>query len=163
MALDIFIKLGTDGSTNAIKGESIDAMHKGEIEAAAISWGYAQHVTIGSGSSGAGRVEFQEFHFTKSLDSTSPALYAALSAGKHFDKVTVSMRKGGAGGTDYAHFTLATVFVTSVDGSASSSDDLPIEDVGLAYGGVVWQVGGKGTPAGWSRVKNGSVKDLGAL
>ena len=153
MAANIFIKLGTNGP--AIKGESTARGHEGEVQAQSLTWGYAQTIAIGGAGSGAGagKVEFQELHFTKFVDSTSPELYSMLASGKHFDQVVVTMQRGN--GVDFATFTLGLVAVSSVEGSADGQG-APIEDVGLVYGSALWQVKGQG-PTGWNRVTNRSV------
>lgn len=169
MANNIFVKLGTN--TTAIKGESTAQGHLGEVEAQSLTWGYAQTLNISGAGSGAGKVEFQELHFTKFVDSTSPALYTRLAAGAQFDEVIITMRRsGGAGAVDFAAFTLKLVFVSSVEGSADG-ENAPIEDVGLMYGSAVWQVAGLQAngkllaepPLGWDRVTNRSISSPASL
>ena len=53
MASDYLLKL------EGIKGESLDAKHKDEIEIESFSWGATQPGTFASGGGGAGKVSFQ--------------------------------------------------------------------------------------------------------
>ena len=59
MASDYVLKI--DG----IKGESTDSKHKDEIEIESFSWGATQPGSFASGGGGgAGKVSFQDIHFT---------------------------------------------------------------------------------------------------
>jgi type VI secretion system secreted protein Hcp len=64
MAADIFAKIGD------IKGESLDAKHKDEVEVLSWSWGVAQSGSI-SGGGGQGKASFNDFHFTHLIDKSS--------------------------------------------------------------------------------------------
>ena len=69
MAMDMFIKIG------ALKGESVDKVHAGEIDVLAWSWGMSNsgsaHV---GGGAGAGKVNVQDLSFTKYIDKSTPDL-----------------------------------------------------------------------------------------
>ena len=58
MATDLFAKLGD------IKGESLDAQHKDEIEVLSFSWGVSNTGSSrsGGGGSGTGKAVFQDLH-----------------------------------------------------------------------------------------------------
>ena len=160
MANDVFLNFFRYNATApAFKGDSTVQGHEGEIRALSLSWGYDQHLAAGQSSSGgAPKVEFGELHFTKPVDALSPAIYQSLAAGTAFAKVVITIRKNGA---DFAVFTLGLAAFSS---ASAATTDL-VEDIGLTYGAVVWQV--KGDPSkplpsaayGWNRVKNVATTD----
>ena len=76
MPSDIFAKLGD------IKGESLDAKHKDEIEVLSFSWGVANTVAPGGGGGGgAGKATFHDLSFVHRIDSASPLLMKACATG----------------------------------------------------------------------------------
>src|SRR4249920_3049801 len=95
--VDYFLK------TDTIKGESLDEKHKGEIELESFSWSATNATTIGSatGGAGAGKVKQEKLIVTKRYDKSSPPLFAALAAGQHFKKATLTARKAGGTQVDY--------------------------------------------------------------
>jgi type VI secretion system secreted protein Hcp len=165
MATDIFLNFFRyDAKEPAFKGESVVPGHVGEIRAQSLTWGYNQHVSIGAQGAGTGgsKVEFGQLYFTKSLDSTSPAMYQELASGRVFAKIVITMRKNGV---DSAVFTLGGAAFSSIDGVVGTETPDPVERIGLTYGAVIWQVKAdpnKPLPSptyGWSRVKNVAVTD----
>ena len=96
MASDYFLEI--DG----IKGESKDDKHKGQIDIDSFSWGLSQSgLTRGGGGGGAGKATFQDIHFTKSVDSSSPVLFLSCASGKHIQKATLYGRKQGEDPLEY--------------------------------------------------------------
>src|SRR5215213_8650303 len=90
MASDIFAKLGD------IKGESLDAKHKDEIEVLSWSWGVSQSGSPAhGGGGGAGKASFNDFHFLHNVDKASPVLMKACATGEHIKEVTITTRKAG--------------------------------------------------------------------
>ena len=88
--MDMFLKIGD------LKGESVDSIHKGEIDVLAWSWGLSQSGTTHSGSGGgAGTVNVQDLSLTKYIDKSSPGLVTACCTGKHFQDATLAIRKNG--------------------------------------------------------------------
>src|ERR1700704_1510183 len=76
MATDIFAKIGD------IKGESLDAKHKDEIEVLSFSWGLTNGVSIGAGGgAGAGKATFQDLTIVHNIDKASPLLMKACATG----------------------------------------------------------------------------------
>src|SRR5215472_8390845 len=87
---DMFLKI--DG----VEGESPDGKHKGEIELLSFSYGATQPGSAGhGGGSGIGKVQVQDFHFSKYLDKASPKLFEFCATGKHTPKVVLTCRKAG--------------------------------------------------------------------
>ncbi len=138
MAIDVFLKL--DG----IDGESLDHKHKGEIELASFSFGLANPGShnLGSGAA-AGKVSFQEFHFTSKVTKASPKLMLACAGGQHIKEGTVTVRKAGGESSDNAtqeflFYKFQTVVITSVQdgGTGGGSGDLPVESVSFVFAKV---------------------------
>ena len=66
MAADIFAKLGD------IKGESLDAKHKDEIEVLSFSWGLTNSASSSSSSGGGGgKATFQDLTIVHNIDKAS--------------------------------------------------------------------------------------------
>ena len=128
-AVDYFIKF--DG----IKGESIDAKHKDEIDIESWSWGETLAVPSSSGGGGgAGKVAMQDFHFVMRQNRASASLMKACATGQHIKLATITARKAGKGQQDYLTFKLHDVLVSSFQtGGAEGADDLPADQVSLNF------------------------------
>jgi type VI secretion system secreted protein Hcp len=163
MAVDIFLKLGD------IKGESVDSVHKGEIDVLGWSWGLSQSGTTHEGpGGGSGKVSVQDISFTKYVDSASHALILAACKGTHFKEATLVVRKAGGGSTalEYIKIKLTEVIVTSVSTGGSGGEDRLTENVSLNFGEFSYQYtdqkgdGSKGTTktAAWDIAANAEAK-----
>ena len=109
MAASIFARIGT------IKGESLDARHKDEIEVLSWSWGVSQSgATAHGGGGGAGKASFHDFNFTHHVDRASPALMRACATGEHLKDATITVRKAGKGQQEYLVVKLNDVLITGV-------------------------------------------------
>jgi type VI secretion system secreted protein Hcp len=109
MATDIFAKLGD------IKGESVDAKHKDEIEVLSFSWGVANSGSTSSGGGGgAGKAEFQDLAIVHGIDKATPALLKACATGQHIKDATITHRKAGKGQQEYLIIKLNDVTITAV-------------------------------------------------
>ena len=135
MAIDMFLKL--DG----VEGESHDAKHKGEIELSSFSFGLsnAGAHNIASGA-GAGKVSFQEFHFTSKVTKASPKLMLACASGQHIKDGTVTVRKAGGdsanSAVEFLFYKFQTVVITSVQDGGANGGDVPEESVSFVFGKV---------------------------
>ena len=131
MAMDMFMKIG------ALKGESRDTVHKGEIDVLAWSWGLSNSgsAQVGSGA-GAGKVNVQDLSFTKYLDKSSPDMMLATCNGKHFDKAVLTVRKAGEQPLEYLLITMEEVLITSVSTGGSGGEDRLTENVTLNFAKV---------------------------
>ena len=90
MASDFLLEI--DG----IKGESKDKKHKETIEVESFSWGATQPGSFASGQGGgAGKVTFQDIHFTSTVNKASPLLAKACATGQHIKKAVLFVRKAG--------------------------------------------------------------------
>jgi type VI secretion system secreted protein Hcp len=127
MASDIFAKIGD------IKGESVDAKHKDEIEVLSFSWGVTNSGSVGGGGGGgAGKATFQDLSFLHKIDKASPLLMRACATGAHLKEATITHRKAGKGQQDYLIVKLNDIIITGVtDGVASGQAGS--ETVGLAF------------------------------
>src|SRR4051794_9371957 len=96
MAEDVFAKIGD------IKGESLDAKHKDEIEVLSYSWGVQNSGSMASGSGGGeGKASFHDLSFTHNIDKASPVLMQACATGVHMKEATITHRKSGKGQQEF--------------------------------------------------------------
>ena len=108
---DAFIKIGD------LNGESQDSKHKDWIDVLSWNWGMAN---AGSGQrgggSGTGKGDVQDFHFTKTVDTSSTYLAQRLMRGDHFPKATFELRKasGQSDPLTYYKVEFETVFVSGM-------------------------------------------------
>ena len=121
MTEDWFLKI--DG----IPGDSMDKVHKGEIDVESWSWGVVHEGSPGSGGGGgAGRASFQDFHFVTKISKASPQLFLSCATGVHHKDATLSGRRAGANPSgDFLKYKLSDVQVTSVQ-HAGGGSDVPI-------------------------------------
>lgn len=129
MAFDIFVKI--DG----IKGESNDAQHREEIEAASFSWGTSQHGTTSTGGGGgAGKTTFEDLHVVMNVSRASPQLFLACAQGRHIKTAVLTCRKaGGKEQHDFLRYTLSDVLVASYHTEGRAEDSVPVDQVSFKY------------------------------
>jgi type VI secretion system secreted protein Hcp len=128
MAVDIFMKI------DALKGESKDKTHKGEIDVLAWSWGLSNSGTFHTGGGGgAGKANVQDLSFTKYVDSSSADLQLACANGKHFKSAKLVVRKAGETPLEYIIIELTELLVTSVSTGGSGGEDRLTENVTLNF------------------------------
>lgn len=131
MALDTFIKIGD------VKGESTVKGFEDQIQVSSWNWSLSQSGTTHTGQGGgAGKVNVHDLSFTHNVDAASPNLFAACCTGKHFDTVTLTMRKAGGSPLDYLKIVLTEVLVTNVSYGGSAGEDLVTESVSLNFAKV---------------------------
>jgi type VI secretion system secreted protein Hcp len=130
MATEIFAKIGD------IKGESVDAKHKDEIEVLSFSWGVTNSGSTSSGGgSGAGKPTFQDLSIVHGIDKATPALLKACATGVHIKDATITHRKAGKGQQEYLIIKLNDVTITAV--SHAGAEDQPYaESVSLKFAKV---------------------------
>lgn len=135
-----------------------------------------QILNIGSQSSGAGagKVTFNAFNITRSIDKASPTFFKMACNGTAFQQVVLMLRKssgetgGGAAtsGVVFLRFDFKLVAVKTI--SWAHDETSPKETMAFEYGGLQMRYSqqdpsGKLGPvlaAGWNRVRN--VADVGA-
>lgn len=117
-----------------IKGESTDTNHQDWIDILAYSFGVSNAGSPATGGGGgAGKASFQDFHFTKLLDASSPFLFQAVASGKHFMEAQfeVVQASGQNSGEAFLKYKLTDILVTSF--SQSSGGDIPADSFSLAF------------------------------
>jgi type VI secretion system secreted protein Hcp len=135
MALvDYFLKI--DG----IEGESAMKGHEKEIDVESFSWGETQAGTAGrGGGQGAGKVQMQDFHFTKKVDKASPNLMLACATGKHLKFATLQLRKAGGKQEEYLIFKMEDALVSSYQlGGSAASDIVPMEQISINFAKIAF-------------------------
>jgi type VI secretion system secreted protein Hcp len=127
MPADMFLKL--DG----VDGESNDAKHKSEIEIENYSFGVSQQGTMAyGGGGGAGKAQFQDFHFTKRVDKATPNLFVAAATGRHFGSAVLTVRKAGGQQEEYLKVTLRDVIISNYSTSGNEGA-VPLESIALNF------------------------------
>src|SRR4030081_2992627 len=130
MASDIFAKIGD------IKGESLDAKHKDEIEVLSFSWGVMNAGGVASGSGGgAGKATFQDLSIVHPLDKASPKLLEACATGTHLKEATITHRKAGKGQQEFLIVKMNDIIITGVTHGGTSAQPAS-EIVTLAFAKV---------------------------
>lgn len=129
MANAIFLKV--DGAP----GTSTVADHKTWIEIESYSFGANQQSTMAHGSGGgAGRVSFQDFHFTAKAGKESPVMFGFVCSGQHIAKVELHEQKaGGAAGVNFVEITLEDCFMSGYQMSDSAHAAEPSASYTLSF------------------------------
>jgi type VI secretion system secreted protein Hcp len=143
---------------------------KGLFEVTDYDFDVEQTLNIGSASSGAGagKITFNPFKITRSVDRSTPQLFNFAAAGTSFQNVGLGLRKSSGGDTAgrfYLVFNFKLVAVKSIDWSHNDETGMT-EIVAFEYGGLVIRYApqnsdgsfGAVIPGGWNRVKN--ISDL---
>jgi type VI secretion system secreted protein Hcp len=147
-----------------IKGESVDASHKDEIEILSWSWSARQSGSAHSGpGGGSGKVSVSDLTFTKYADRSSPNLLKMCCSGKHFQSAQLTVRKAGGGKpVEYIKVKLKDGLISSVSDGGTPSDDRLTETVTLNFASFTYEYtpqskdGGPSAsiPASWNIAKN---------
>jgi type VI secretion system secreted protein Hcp len=135
VASDYLLKI--DG----IKGESTDSKHKDEIEIESFSWGCTQPGTFQSGGGGgAGKVSFQDIHFTTRVNVASPNLMVACASGQHIKVATLTVRKAGKDQQEYYVIKLSDNLVSSYQsGGSEGSNALPVDQFSINFSKIEFE------------------------
>jgi type VI secretion system secreted protein Hcp len=132
-------------SIEGVAGDSQDSTHPGWIPLAKIQWNRTPTETASSGvASGNTAGGSRSLLATKRTDKSSPALFAAMTTGKHFRSVTIdelnsahhvvlkislqdvfisSFRHGGGSSTPTETFTLQFAKVSTIASTGTSRTD----------------------------------------
>jgi type VI secretion system secreted protein Hcp len=125
-----------------IKGESKDDKLKDTIEVDSFSWGATQSGTFGGGGGGgAGKVSFQDIHFTNSVNKSSPKLMEACATGQHIKKATLHVRKAGGKQEEMYTVTLEDCLVSSYQsgGSSHGGGVVPTDQFSLNFAKIKYE------------------------
>src|SRR5262245_48818749 len=130
MASDIFAKIAD------IKGESLDAKHKGEIEVLSFSWGVTNPGSISAGGGGSsGKATFQDLTIVHNIDKASPLLLKACATGTHLKEATITHRKAGKGQQEFLIVKLNDIIITGVTHGGGTGQPAS-ETVSMAFAKV---------------------------
>jgi type VI secretion system secreted protein Hcp len=134
MASDFLLEI--DG----IKGESTDHKHPGTIEIESFSWGDTNDGTAAqAGGAGAGKVHFQDVHFTSHVNKASAELMLSCANGKHIKKAQLFVRKQGENQQDYYVVTLEDFIVSSYQSGGSNGSILPMDQFSLNFAKIKFE------------------------
>jgi len=158
MASDYLLEI--DG----IKGESQDDRHKDAIEISSFSWGATNASSASHGNGGgAGKVVFQDIHFTSTVSKASPLLLKACATGQHIKKATLTVRKAGKGQQDYYKVTMSELLISSYQSGGSGGESSePTDQFSLNFSKIELNYTaqsadgslGDNTTAGWDLATN---------
>jgi type VI secretion system secreted protein Hcp len=120
-----------------IKGESVDAKHKDEIDVLSWSWGVSQSGSMPhGGGGGSGKATFADFVFSHHIDKASPLLMKACATGQHIVDATITQRRAGTAQLEFLLITMTDVLVVSVSNGGSVEGEATTETVALAFAKV---------------------------
>ncbi len=109
MTSDIFAKIGD------IKGESVDAKHKDEIEVLSFSWGVTNSGSVSpGGGGGTGKATFQDLSIVHHIDKASPLLLKACATGTHLKEATITHRRAGKAQQEFLIVKMNDIIITGV-------------------------------------------------
>ena len=125
-AVDMFIKIGN------IKGESLDKVHKDEIDVLAWSWGASK----GTAQTKKGLLPptcIQDLSITKYIDRSSPDLILNGVSGFAVPTAKLTMRKAGESPIEFLTLEMSNVTVSSYSTGGSGGEDRLTENVTLHF------------------------------
>ena len=133
-AIDYFLKI--DG----IEGESADARHKGEIDVDSWSFGENRPGAPPGAGGAAGKVIFQDFHFSAKVSKASPKLFIACAAGEHLRSAVLTCRRSGQPPVEFLTITLSDVVVSAYQtGATAGGESGPVDQVALGFARIEMQ------------------------
>jgi len=128
MAVDFFLEI--DG----IKGESGDSKLKETIEVESFSWGCTNAGSHAGGSGGgAGKVSYQDVHFTTHVNKASPLLMLACATGQHIKKAVLHVRKQGGDQQEYYTVKMEDLLVSSYQSGGHTGSGVPTDQFALNF------------------------------
>lgn len=128
---DMFLKLESKRG-GAIKGESEDPSHAGEMILHGFSWGMAS--TVSTGFSGKETKPAQlELRIVKRVDSASTGLMSVMKTNDEIKKAVLTVRKAGGKQEDYFSITIQGGRITSLEVSSEDDSPLLLERLSLTF------------------------------
>ena len=110
---DMFLKLDS-ARAGAVKGESNDSVHGGEIDVVGWSWGMGTAEGIG-GAGSALKTSLSELRIVKRVDTASPALMSIMRNNDTVKKAVLTVRKSGGAAIDFFVLTVERGRITQYD------------------------------------------------
>ena len=158
MANSMFLKVtGADGT-------STESKHKDWIEIDSYSFGGNQQTSQAhGGGAGAGRVSFQDFHFTAKAGPCSGMGWSCIRAGTPMAKVELHEQKaGGDSPINFVEITLEDCFMTGYSMSDSRGASEPQASYSINFAKAKFKYTGQndkggaaaGAEAGWDAKGN---------
>lgn len=121
-------------------GSSTDSKHKGWMDIQSCGCSVHQSTSAHSGGgSGVGKANFEEFYVVKLVDRATPNLMKHCAAGKHLDKLVISVCKAGDGQQEYMKITMKEVLITSVTTVSNTESPRMMERVGFSFGHIQYE------------------------
>lgn len=123
MTVDMFLAL--EGvKSGPIKGESVDKVHKDEIDVLAFSWGASQTGTMHvGGGGGGGKANFQDLSVTTYYEKSTNVLLKLCGTGEHIKKGLLTVRKAGGEAEEYIKFEIKDALVSSISVGGSGGEE----------------------------------------
>jgi type VI secretion system secreted protein Hcp len=134
MASDMFLKIDN------IKGESVDSVHKDQIDILSFSWGVTQSGSsqIGIGT-GTGKASVSDLTVSKFVDKASPLLFQMSCLGTPFTSAILYVRKAGGKPLEYIKITMSQGLIASVQESGGGGDERVTETLSLNFASVIYE------------------------
>jgi type VI secretion system secreted protein Hcp len=132
-AVEYFLKI------EGIKGESHDDKHKDEIDVQSFSWGVSQTGARAGGGGGAGKVQFQDFHFANLVSKASPSLFLACASGEHIKQavfVGEAVNPKGEVASPFFKYTFTDVLISSYAEAGQDTQDTVQDAASFAFASV---------------------------
>jgi type VI protein secretion system component Hcp len=165
VAFDLFLEF-KHGGKNVCQGETLDAVYKAKGAFELTSFTLKSNIDLSSDSDSAQSSDDKKvfiLSIKKEIDNASPDLFRAYcmhatKQEKAFDQATLTVRKAaGAGSLEFMVLELSNVTIQSYKIEATDSDDLPEENIDVAFGKLMLRYypqkagGGAGSmkPGGW--------------
>jgi type VI secretion system secreted protein Hcp len=133
---DTFLKLdGITGPYSKTQDKAnYNADYNGDIPIESFSFGASAPTQTSGSGGGAGKVSIGSFTITKALDSTSPQLFQAASAGTELKGADLSFTHKAAGKEQsFLEFKFTDVRVASIQEGQSADDKQPTEQVTFTF------------------------------
>ena len=130
---DMFLMV-KGAKSGAIKGESQDRDHAGEIEVLKWSWGMQARPSLGGGGA-SGKASINDLRIVKRVDSASTALMSALRSNEMISKAVLTLRKAGGTALEYLKITIEQGRVTGLTVEAGDERGSPelLEQVTFSF------------------------------
>ena len=119
-----------------IDGDSTNAQFPNWFEVSSYSWGDSAGTQSHGSGGGAGKVQFEDLHFSKRTGKGSPLLMLACATGKHLPAVQLVVTKASTDQQEvFLKITLADVLISSYH-QGGDAGDMPQDDVSLNFGAI---------------------------
>jgi len=132
MAVDYYLKF------DKITGESTAVKFEGNIDIESYSWGVTNTgsvVAAGAGG-GAGKVSFQDIHFSTTISRASPQLFQYCARGESPGNAVLTAIQAGKSQLDFLTIKMSEVLISGYQTGGSQGEELPKESFSLNFAKV---------------------------